>query len=72
MKRRSFFSAIGLGALLASAAGVARSANMGKIDRRLQELVRVMRVSESKYKTNNIADVRFVPLVGEQGWAASP
>ncbi len=38
MKRRSFFSAIGLGALLASAAGVARSANMGKIDRRLQEL----------------------------------
>ena len=41
-------------------------------DRRLQELVRVMRVSESKYETNKIADVRFVPLVGEQGWAASP
>ena len=41
-------------------------------DRRLQELVRVTRVSESKYKTNNIADVRFVPLVGEQGWAESP
>jgi protein-L-isoaspartate(D-aspartate) O-methyltransferase len=42
------------------------------IDRRLQELVRVTRVSESEYKTNNIADVRFVPLVGEQGWAAPP
>jgi protein-L-isoaspartate(D-aspartate) O-methyltransferase len=41
-------------------------------DRRLQELVRVTRVSESEYKTNNIAAVRFVPLVGEQGWAAPP
>jgi protein-L-isoaspartate(D-aspartate) O-methyltransferase len=41
-------------------------------DRRLQKLVRVTRVSESKYKTDNIGDVRFVPLVGEQGWAESP
>ena len=39
-------------------------------DRRVQELVRVTRVSELQYKTDDIADVRFVPLVGEQGWAA--
>lgn len=38
-------------------------------DRRFQELVRVTRISEKQYKTDNIADVRFVPLLGEQGWA---
>ena len=38
-------------------------------DPRLQELVRVTRTSEEQYKTDNIADVRFVPLLGEQGWA---
>jgi len=38
-------------------------------DRRYQELVRVVRVSEHEYKTEDIADVRFVPLVGEEGWA---
>ncbi len=38
-------------------------------DRRFQELVRVIRVSEHEYKTEDIADVRFVPLVGEEGWA---
>ena len=37
-------------------------------DRRVQELLRVIRVSEDQYKTENIADVRFVPLVGEEGW----
>ena len=37
-------------------------------DRRLQELVRVIRVSEHEYKTEDIADVRFVPLMGAQGW----
>ena len=37
-------------------------------DRRYQELVRVVRVSEHEYKTEDIADVRFVPLVGEEGW----
>ena len=38
-------------------------------DPRGQELVRVTRVSEDDYKTEDIADVRFVPLVGVEGWA---
>jgi protein-L-isoaspartate(D-aspartate) O-methyltransferase len=37
-------------------------------DRRVQELVRVTRVSEHQYTTTELADVRFVPLVGEEGW----
>jgi len=37
-------------------------------DRRLQELVRVVRVSEHEYSTEELADVRFVPLVGAEGW----
>jgi protein-L-isoaspartate(D-aspartate) O-methyltransferase len=39
------------------------------MDRRLQELVRVTRVAEHRYTTTELADVRFVPLVGEEGWA---
>lgn len=39
-------------------------------DRRFQELVRVTRLSELQYKTEDIADVRFVPLVGAEGWGA--
>ncbi|MGA2708224.1 MAG: protein-L-isoaspartate(D-aspartate) O-methyltransferase [Steroidobacteraceae bacterium] len=39
-------------------------------DRRLQELVRVTRVSEHEYTTTELADVRFVPLVGAEGWTA--
>ena len=39
-------------------------------DRRFQELVRVTRLSELQYKTEDIADVRFVPLVGAEGWDA--
>ena len=38
-------------------------------DPRIQELVRVTRVSENEFKTEDIADVRFVPLLGEEGWA---
>jgi len=38
-------------------------------DRRLQELVRVVRVSEHEYTTEELADVRFVPLVGAEGWS---
>ena len=38
-------------------------------DPRAQELVRVTRLSESDYQTEDIADVRFVPLVGEEGWS---
>ena len=37
-------------------------------DRRLQELVRVTRLSEREYTTEELADVRFVPLVGAEGW----
>jgi protein-L-isoaspartate(D-aspartate) O-methyltransferase len=40
-------------------------------DRRLQELVRVTRLSQQDYKTEELADVRFVPLVGAEGWAAA-
>jgi len=38
------------------------------IDRRDQELVRVTRVSEHQFKTEELADVCFVPLVGKDGW----
>ena len=37
-------------------------------DRHAQELVRVVRVSKNEYLSEDIADVRFVPLIGEEGW----
>ncbi len=37
-------------------------------DQRTQELVRVTRVSEENFKSEDIADVRFVPLIGKEGW----
>ncbi len=40
-------------------------------DQRSQELIRVTRVSSDEYETEDIADVRFVPLIGEQGWRAA-
>ena len=36
--------------------------------REAQELVRVTRLSEAEFKTEDIADVRFVPLLGAEGW----
>ena len=39
-------------------------------DQRAQELVRVTRISKDRYRSEDIADVRFVPLIGEEGWAA--
>ncbi len=33
-----------------------------------QNLVRVRRVSDSEYQQDNLGGVRFVPLVGEEGW----
>jgi len=36
---------------------------------RAQELVRVTRASENEFVRERIADVRFVPLIGEAGWA---
>ena len=40
-------------------------------DQRSQELVRVVRVSKNEYLSEDIADVRFVPLAGEGGWAGA-
>jgi protein-L-isoaspartate(D-aspartate) O-methyltransferase len=40
-------------------------------DPRSQELVRVTRVSKNQYRSEDIADVRFVPLIGEEGWATA-
>jgi protein-L-isoaspartate(D-aspartate) O-methyltransferase len=37
-------------------------------DQRTQELVRVTRISEDTFRTEDIADVRFVPLIGKEGW----
>lgn len=37
-------------------------------DQRVQELVRVTRSSKDTFKTEDIADVRFVPLIGKEGW----
>ncbi len=37
-------------------------------DQRTQELVRVIRISKDEYLSEDIADVRFVPLIGEEGW----
>lgn len=34
----------------------------------LQELVRIRRVSQDEYQTERLADVRFVPLVGREGF----
>ena len=38
------------------------------IDQRSQELIRVTRVATDRYRSEDIANVRFVPLIGEQGW----
>ena len=38
-------------------------------DQRAQELVRVTRTGQSEYRCEDLADVRFVPLLGEEGWA---
>jgi protein-L-isoaspartate(D-aspartate) O-methyltransferase len=37
-------------------------------DRRAQELVRVTRTGEDSFDREDLADVRFVPLIGAQGW----
>ena len=41
------------------------------VDQRAQELVRVVRISKDEYRSEDIADVRFVPLIGEEGWAGA-
>ena len=37
-------------------------------DQRAQELVRVTRIAPDEYRSEDLADVRFVPLLGEEGW----
>jgi len=37
-------------------------------DLHIQELVRVTRVAKGEYRREDLADVRFVPLLGEEGW----
>jgi protein-L-isoaspartate(D-aspartate) O-methyltransferase len=37
-----------------------------------QRLVRVIRESATEVREETLADVRFVPLIGEQGWAERP
>jgi protein-L-isoaspartate(D-aspartate) O-methyltransferase len=37
-------------------------------DLRYQELVRITRVDDDEFEREGIADVRFVPLIGKEGW----
>jgi protein-L-isoaspartate(D-aspartate) O-methyltransferase len=37
-------------------------------DPRAQELIRITRTGEDEYERVDIADVRFVPLIGREGW----
>jgi protein-L-isoaspartate(D-aspartate) O-methyltransferase len=39
-------------------------------DAHAQELTRIMRISEDDYKQEDLADVTFVPLLGEEGFVA--
>ena len=41
---------------------------VGAADRRTQELLRITRVAQDEFQTEELLDVRFVPLVGEEGW----
>jgi len=40
-------------------------------DQRTQELVRVTRISKDDYRSEDLADVRFVPLIGQEGWTSA-
>ena len=40
-------------------------------DPKIQELVRVTRLSHHEYRQEDLADVRFVPLIGKEGWDAA-
>src|SRR6516164_7457185 len=37
-------------------------------DPTIQELVRITRISENEYRQEDLVDVRFVPLIGDEGW----
>ena len=40
-------------------------------DQKVQELVRITRISEREFRSEDLADVRFVPLIGHEGWEGS-
>lgn len=40
-------------------------------DPRAQELIRVTRLDDDEYEREDIADVRFVPLIGKEGWEST-
>ena len=40
-------------------------------DQRSQELVRVTRIDEDEFEQEDLADVRFVPLIGKEGWEST-
>ena len=37
-------------------------------DPRAQELIRITRIDEDEFEREDLADVRFVPLIGKEGW----
>lgn len=37
-------------------------------DQRSQELIRITRIDEDEFEREDLADVRFVPLIGKEGW----
>jgi protein-L-isoaspartate(D-aspartate) O-methyltransferase len=37
-------------------------------EQRAQRLIKVTRIAEAKYELETLSHVRFVPLIGEQGW----
>ena len=41
-------------------------------DLRLQQLVRVRKLEDGRIERDDLGSVRFVPLVGEQGWMEEP
>ncbi|MBT8140811.1 MAG: protein-L-isoaspartate(D-aspartate) O-methyltransferase [Gammaproteobacteria bacterium] len=40
------------------------------LNKQVQELVRITRDSENEFSRENLTDVRFVPLIGQEGWNA--
>lgn len=40
-------------------------------DPRSQELIRVARIGENEFEEEDLADVRFVPLIGKEGWEST-
>jgi len=40
------------------------------VDPRAQELVRITRTDDAEFDREDLADVRFVPLIGAEGWEA--